>query len=204
MAQHRALRAAGRARRVENRGEIVRPARGVGEGRRRAGEMFGQRAVALHAERDHMRDAGLFGDGRELFARRGIAHEDARLGVAEEIGDLRWRIGGVERQENGAGAHAAEIEQNRLGRFVDLHGDAVAGNHAQRREGGRHARRTLGEIAVGRLHAVVVFDEDFFGRGKTARNDIVQICGHGGAPPRVEFRPNWTRTRELASAPWPA
>ena len=73
----------------------------------------------------------MLGESLEGFALRRIADDERRLGIADEIVELGGRVGGVERQEDGAGPHAAEIEKQRLGRFFDLHRDPVAGRDAQ-------------------------------------------------------------------------
>ena len=130
MRQHRAFRAAGRAGRVEDRGEIVARA---GHVRELAGLRLGkieQRTVRVRAQCLHCRDAELMGHGGEgtLFLRR--ADDDARLGVPDEVFELGERVASVERQVRRASAKAGEIEHDGVGGFLDLHRHAVAGDHA--------------------------------------------------------------------------
>ena len=132
----------------------------------------------MHAQRLDMRDARVRGHGRELVAAGGIADEDARLRVAEEILDLRRRVGRVERKEDRARAQAREIQQNRVRRFLDLHGDAIARRHAARAQKVRDARRARMKIAIGDLARFRRLDEDFLRRGRAARDEVVQIGGH--------------------------
>ena len=73
---------------------------------------------------------------------RGCAITAPRLGVVEEVGDLAFLVGGVERQVDEPGAQAAEVEQQRLGGFLHLHRDAVAGLEAQRPRGATRSARS--------------------------------------------------------------
>ena len=176
--QHRALRAAGGARRVEDRREVIFAPVNICEVRAHRARGLDQRAVFLHAQRLDMGDARARRHGCELFAAGGIAHENLRLGVAEKILDLRGRVGGVERQEDRARAQACEIQQHRVGRFLDLHGDAVAGLHAARAQKIGDAPRARMKIAVGDLAAFRRLDEDFLRRGRAARDQVIEISGH--------------------------
>ena len=160
MRQHRAFRATGGAGRVENRGEIVAGARHVRKFiGARPGEIE-QRAVRVRAQCLDCRDAELVGDGGQggLFLRR--ADDDARLGVANEVFELGERVAGVERQVGRAGAQAGEIEQDGVGGFLDLHGDAVAGLDAAGDERIGDAPRLRDGVRRGDLAAVRRLNED--------------------------------------------
>jgi hypothetical protein len=113
---------------AEDRGEVVVcPRHRLGERRRRLGPRR-QRAVAGGAEAldRHVRGAaaGVLGE------RLRTADEQPRLGIAQEVVDLRAGIGGVERQEHAAGLQAGQVEQHRLGALVDLRRHPVAGPDA--------------------------------------------------------------------------
>jgi hypothetical protein len=49
--------------------------------------------------------------------------------IADEIVDLGRRVGRVERQEGGADAQAGKVEDDRLGRLLDLCRDPVSDHH---------------------------------------------------------------------------
>ena len=78
-----------------------------------------------------MRDVRLFRRRCKLLLSPEIADEDLRLRVAQKIANLRRRVGGIQRQEDRACAQTGEIKQHRFGRFLHLHGDAVAGFDAK-------------------------------------------------------------------------
>jgi len=176
--------------RVEDAGEIVGAAFDIVEGRGHRRCAIDDGARAVRAERFDMRD--LRGDrgSRELFFPPGIADEDSRLGVGQEIFDLGRRIGGVERQEGRAGARAAEIEQHGLKRFLDLHGDAVARLHAERDQRAGHARGASVDVGIGMLRAVLRLEGDLAAFRKALGELAVEMRGHG------EIRSPW-----LLSAP---
>ena len=102
MRQHRALAATGRARGVEDRGEVVRRARPCLE---RVGMRCGhlqQRAVARLAQRVQMATLRTLCERLELGTTYRRADDDVRLRIRQEILDLRLLIGRVERQVNAA------------------------------------------------------------------------------------------------------
>ena len=110
-----------------------------------------------------MRDAGALRDASQLVQLRGIADEDARFSVAQKILDLGGRIGGVERQEDGAGANAGEIEKDRPGRLFNLDGDAVSGFDAELLQRMCELARPRGKIRECDHSAVMVLDEGLGG-----------------------------------------
>ena len=179
VAEHGALGAPRRARRVEDGGEIVGAPVDIGERGRRGRALFGEGAVVVRAERLDRAHTGLLSHGQQRVAPRGIAHEDRGAGVRQEVGNLVRRIGRVQRQEHRTGAHAGEIEEQRLGRFLHLHGDAVSRRHAEPDERIGETCRALGHIAIGESRAVAVLDEDLVGRGEAAGDTLVEIGGHG-------------------------
>ncbi len=178
VAQHRALGAARGARRVEDGGEIVRSAVDVGEGRSLAGRERGERPLPLGVQRLHRRAAGDRLDAVELG---GIAHDQRRLGVADEIVQFGQRVGVVERQEDRAGPHAGQIGHQHGHRFFDLHGHPVAGLHAERDEGvGVGARRGF-ERAIAHQPAVRMSDERSVRGGHAGADQVEEMIGHGVA-----------------------
>ena len=128
MRQHRAFGAAGRARRVEDRRQVVRQRRRRYRSPRprrkrgRAGCRFSP------ARREHRRL------GRSATNRRrvlGRADDHARFGVAEEISEFALLVAGVQRQIDKTCAQACEIQRKCLPALLDLHCDAIAGHAAR-------------------------------------------------------------------------
>jgi hypothetical protein len=108
--QHSALRAPGGARRIEEGGEVPTLSRHGIEARGLPGCLFRERPAAVAVQRLEVR-AGLRRDRRQRGLRGLVADHEARLGVVDEIFDLVRRIGGIERQEDGAGLDAGRIER---------------------------------------------------------------------------------------------
>ena len=74
----------------------------------------GQAAATVVVEFQHVRDAGLRGQFVGQGADLRPADEHPGRGVTEEVLDFVALIGVVQRQVNGAGAQAAEIQKERL------------------------------------------------------------------------------------------
>ena len=79
-----------------------------------------------------MAAAGAEGDAAHPAEVLAGADDDARLGVGDEVLDLARLVGGVQRQEDMAGAQHAQVQQHRLDRFFGLHRDARALGQAER------------------------------------------------------------------------
>ena len=159
MREHRALRAPGRARGVEDRGKVVRPRHHRREFGGRARRAFEQRAGT---GRERQRDT-LGTQRRHRFRGLRAADDHARLGVAEEVRELALLVAGIERQEHEPGAQAAEIQGERLPALVDLRSDAVAGDAAI-------AAQHVGDSCRHALEIVVMND-------RTAGNDEAGLLG---------------------------
>ena len=127
VAQHRAFRQAGGSRGIQNRCQVVRRALDIGEFRDHIFSGRHQAATAVAVERQH---PGL--DAVELGFAIASADKHCRLGILEEIFDLCSRIGGIEWQKHGAGAHRGEVQGNSLYRLGHLHRHAIAGFDALR------------------------------------------------------------------------
>ena len=173
MRQHRALGAAGGARRIKDRGEIAARAGGVGKFRRRFRGGFGQRALPARVERLHRANAVLGRDlGKTRLFRR-IAHNERRLGVANEIIEFGERVGGVERQIDRAGAQRREIKQQVFRRLFDLHRDAVARFNTACNQHIGDLRGTREHVAIGDRRARAGFEKDLVRRGN-CRADLAE------------------------------
>ena len=124
--EQRTLRPAGRAARVEDRGELVGTALDVVEPIglvcREIGQCPGTARVGGEDVITVLRAAPLR-----------VAHDDRGLGVVEQIPHLGTGVRGVHGQEHRTGAQAREVQEDRQRRLVDLHRDAVAGTHALQR-----------------------------------------------------------------------
>ena len=162
VAEHGALGAAGGARGVEDGREVVLAARHVDVAGRGGLRPWPSRLPSPCSPRvSDVRHAELRGQLRHRLLELGPADEQGRLGVAQEVADLARGVGGVERQVDGAGAQAAEIEHQRLGALLDLGRDAVAGLDAQIQEHLGHAAGQVEQVGVAERAAV--------GRSRKAR-----------------------------------
>ena len=119
--------------------------------------------------------ASLCGDLGERLAPLGIADHDFGARVGEEIADLMRRIGGVERQKDGAGPNAGEIDKDIRGRFLHLHGDAIARLNAEGGQGMGVTRTGREHLAVGEREAVRRLDKNFLGIGDPGNDQIEQV-----------------------------
>ena len=89
----------------------------------------------------------------------GAATITRRLGIADEVVDLVERVGGVERQVDGAGASAGEEEDDRLRALVDLDRHAVADPDAVGPERAGQPPGQVPDVAIGEGAPVAVPDE---------------------------------------------
>ena len=113
----------------------------------------------------------------------GIADDQAGFGITEKVVELAVGIGRVQRQIDGAGFQAGEIEKNVLGGFLDLHRDAIAGGDALRLQEAGEARRLLLEFLIGDEPAVSEAQGRAVGGvGEGWRKSGEQIGGHRRDP----------------------
>ena len=179
MGDHSALGAAGGAGGVEDGGQVVGVAVRDLVQRRQALGQVGQAAAARRIHGVKLRHAGGLGDGAQAIQRLGPHQEGPWLGVAEEVGDLVCLVGGVERQVDGANLQAAEIEEDGVGRFLDLHGHPIALGHPEVPQGGGIASGRLDQARVARLRFLGADEEGPFEvAGEAALEDGKGVLGH--------------------------
>ena len=176
MRQHRPFRAAGRARGVEDRRQIVACARDSLEHSRRGGDSPGEGSIALHAEAFDPRQAELQRERPDRLDLIGAAENERGLGVAEEIFEFGKRIGGVQRQEDRAGAKAGERDHDHVGRFVDLRRDPVAGLDAKRDKRMSRLGRAGEKLAVSQGRGVGGLERELI-RVRRPRGDEIEEIG---------------------------
>ena len=176
--QHRALGAAGGARGVEQRGQVVGRTLHRRESLRGRVGRLGQAALALGVERDERR-ARLPRRRLQSLAPARVADEQRRLGVADEVFDLGRGVAGVERQEDAARADGGEIEDDGLDRFLDLRGHPVPGLHAETGQRVGHPAGPRDEIAVGDALAGGGLDRDGILVRDAVREKCEEIGVHG-------------------------
>ena len=175
--QHGALGAPGGARGVEQRREVVVTDRHDRRLQRFLVESIDQIALTVGVQR---RDLGRSdAERRDLGAPGRVAHDQGRLGIAEEIVELRERVGGVQRQVDRATAQAGEVEQQVRDALLDLDRDPVAGADPQARQARRQAGAALVQAAVGEAAAVRDLDRDALRCGLHPAMDQLVEIGHG-------------------------
>ena len=112
--QHRAFRAAGGARGIENRGQIAaRPWRGF-ELSRRGVDRRGESSIALDAEALDRTQVERLRERTNCLEPVGTAEGERRFGVAKEIFELGERIGGVQRQQHRARPKTSQGDDNHV------------------------------------------------------------------------------------------
>ena len=145
--QHHALRIRGGARGVENHGgraavqspSGLRGRIGIGLTHRLGGR--------VHIEPQHLRQFGQRFGGRGRQALAGEQHAGA--GVPEDRRDLRRRIVGVERHDDGAAGEDGEVGRAPMRVVVGEDGAAIAGLDAGRRQPRRSIQHERVQIAIG-------------------------------------------------------
>ncbi len=175
--QHRALRAPGGAGGVDDRRQVAACARDRLEAGGLAGGKIGEAPLPGRVQRFHPR-AGKAREVLHALAHLRIADDQRRLGVGDEIADLRQGVGAVERQIDRSCPEARQIEHQVGGGFLDSHGHPVAGLHAQRDQGARHPARCLEEVPEGKPKASRRLEREAFGTGLVAQQQLEKIA-HG-------------------------
>jgi hypothetical protein len=149
VAQHRPLRAAGRARSVQDRGKVIVPASCVLESLVLPTGSIGQAAAAVFVEREQLRHAVLAAQLQHHGFVLRTANQQRRLGIAEEIADLGHRVGGAQREVDGAEPQRGEIDEQCLGALLDMQRDPVALAHAERSEQVCESGRARQQLGIG-------------------------------------------------------
>lgn len=186
MGQHGAFRAAGGARGIEDRGEIIGCTRHrLRQRRGRVGLQFGGCGDRHAAPCDH-RARGL-GDG--------VEDQQRGRGVAEEIVELGRGIGGVERHEDRAGGDGGEAEDQRLGRFGDLAEHPIAGAHATRLKGTGPLGHQPAQVGVVEARAVRRVQKRRVARLVRQQALVDRVTCHGAESPFVRSSPRGAACR---------
>ncbi|MNI31128.1 hypothetical protein D3C73_850010 [compost metagenome] len=198
--QHRALAAAGGAGRVQDGGQVFRLALHGLERLRQAARSVQQRARAVFVQRVDVRAAGLVGGALHPVLVLAGADHDGRLGIAQEVLDLGFAIGRVQRQVHQAGAQGGQVQQQRFRRLFYLHRHARPVGQVQRRQQVGQARGGAVDVIPG-VFKVGRFQRDFAAVfGKAALQDSIEIgVAHlgqspekdGSTPARNARTPSW-------------
>ncbi|MNP02054.1 hypothetical protein D3C76_938920 [compost metagenome] len=134
MAEHGAFGAARSAGGVENGCQVVAGTRHRLELGRGHVDPFAQAALPLFSE-GLQRSAMLQGDCRQCMQRLGADDKDPWRRIAEEIIELGWRVGRVERQVDRAAAQRAQVQHQRIDAFIDLHCHPVTRQYTEATQG---------------------------------------------------------------------
>ena len=154
MRDHRALGAARRAGRIEQRGQILRRSP---DGRMPVGLLereIEDRARAIGLQRlDAFDELGHRQRGQCRFG-RGCDDQHGRFCVTDEILDFRRRIGRIERVIDCADLQYRQIDAHTADRFFRLHHNPVTRFHAQCHERVRKPPRDRAHLIVAQLESV--------------------------------------------------
>ncbi len=177
--QHRPLGPAGGAGGVDDGGEIIVRAGDRLELRRLDCSQFGERALARLVEGldPRAREAG---DFLHALARLGIADDQPRLGVPDEVADLRERIGRVEGQIDRPRPQRRQVEHEVAGRLLHLHGDPFAGLDAGPNQGVGHPPGLGDEGLIGKLSSVRGLERQPVGRRLIRQAEVEEIAHDKG------------------------
>ena len=116
-------------------------------------EVFeGQAAVDVGVDDDHLSKVrpGRFDSGQKIF----FGEDDRVLGIAEQIPDLVWRRGVVDRERDRAEVHDGGVRQVELGTVAQHETDRVAAFDTKRRQPGGNLSHAIGVLAPGDDHFV--------------------------------------------------
>ncbi|MDT4857141.1 hypothetical protein FQZ97_915550 [compost metagenome] len=105
------------------------------------GRALEQTATARLVQGEHMTRTRHERDLGDPAKMRWTAHHHRRLGVANEVFDFGALVGGIEWQEDKPRTQRGEVQDERLDRFLHLHGNAGTGRQLQRgQQVGHHGR----------------------------------------------------------------
>ena len=178
-----ALRLAGRARRVVHRragGAVVGH-----RGRLRVDRVGERRETGDGAVREPVdrRDARLVGRGRGDLGVTLVADEHLRVGVLEDVRDLRRREAVVDRHVVEAGLQRGQVHVHRVRAVGEHRGNRVAPLHPERPQGVNHLVGA-GEDVAGRVLGAVGIDD------REVAGILLRVLpkAHSARPPRSRTR----------------
>jgi len=154
-----ALGRPGGSRGVDKRRDIVRPHRSpcrieieIGFGSQRFELFEGQAAVDFGVDDDHPSKVrpGRFDSGQEIF----LGDYDLILGIAEQVPDLLWRRGVVDRERDRAEVHDGGVRQVELWTVTQHEADRVAALDTKRRQPAGNVPHAIGVLAPRDSHFV--------------------------------------------------
>ena len=143
--------------------------------------------VRVVAEREHVAHAVARRDRRDPRLVGRAAHHERGRRVVDEVVDLRLAVRGVQRQVHVAGAQGREVQQQRLGRLLDLHRDARARRQAQPHQQVREHRAGAIDVAPRVLEPVVRLDAarvEVGGEARREQREQVLVGAPRGRHPR--------------------
>ena len=180
VAEHAALRRARGSPGVDERAEVGRPDRHlqlrivgaeqrvplVNPRRGTCADRISRARFLAVVDHDHVLEVGqLVEDGVDAVGQRALHEHDARSRVAELMPEILALVCGVDRNADGAAPHRAPPREERLGRVLDEHRDAVALTDAEvaqrvrqpvrRRVHRRCGQLTAAHVEIGAVGIVV-------------------------------------------------
>ncbi len=126
--QHRALRAAAGARRVEHDREVLAAADGLD--RRRPALLAGLLQVG-RGQQDVLQAGGRLAQLGHVAGRAPVGEEGAGAAVLQDVQQLGAGVAGVDRHDDHPGAQGAEVGDREVQGVAQLQGEPVAGLHAE-------------------------------------------------------------------------
>ena len=157
-----ALRRPGRARRVDQREDVVRHDLGSRsshvEARIRALELRQRQAARrrLAVDDDHMLELGpMLGGGQHDIEQPLLGDRDSCPCIAEQVGDLSRRIGRVDRERGGAEHRDREVDDVELDPVAQQQRNRVAALDTETREARRYRVNALQQLRPGERLRVV-------------------------------------------------
>ena len=111
-----------------------------------------------------------------------VGDDQCRLGIVDEVSELRPGIGGVERDVDQPRAQGGEIEQRALDRLLRLDEDAIARLRAARRQRRGIAADGAVELVVAKPNRAALDEDRPVAGGRGGRGEqAVEICAQSAA-----------------------
>jgi len=119
----------------------------------------------------------------------GVAQEEGRLGVPQEVVHLALGVGGVEGQEDRTDLQGGQVDHHGLDRLLHLQGHAIAGGDAPRPEARRRPGRKDLKLAIGHRRRSWRTEGVAGGvRRKSPGEKAIEVPGHGSSLPTSASR----------------